>query len=282
MLEAWGDFLMTHSRPSRSPRLFGLFRRYAKRYVSRHFHAVRVSKGGPVPDLPRRPLIVVVNHPSWWDPLIGLVLSESMPAWRVHFAPIASQGMAQYRFLERVGFFGIDTGTTRGGLTFLRTSLAILAQPEAALWITAQGEFVDPRERPIGLKPGIGHLVHRSKGVLIVTLAIEYPFWNDRCPEVLTRFGPVIAVDSGRSLPPEEWTAIIAGALEAAQDRLAEESRRRDPDAFEIQLGGTAGVGGVYDIGRRLRAMLRGTRFQSEHAARPRSDFQRMTPSCSL
>ena len=62
--------------PARSPRLFRLFRWYGKRYVARHFHAVRISRSGPVPDLPRRPTIVVLNHPSWWDPLICVILSE--------------------------------------------------------------------------------------------------------------------------------------------------------------------------------------------------------------
>ena len=224
------------------------------------------ARDGPGPR--GRPVIVVLNHASWWDPLIGLVLSESMPVWRVHFAPIEARGLSQYRFLERLGFFGIDTATPSGGLTFLRTSLAILSRPEASLWITAQGEFVDARERPIDLKPGIGHLVHRLDGALIVTLAIEYPFWNDRCPEVLVRFGPVIAVDSGRSLPADEWTTMIEEALEEAQDDLAEESRRRDPGAFKVLVGGTAGVGGVYDIGRRLRALFGGKRFRSEHTVR--------------
>lgn len=236
--------------------------------MSRHFHAVRVSKAGPVPDLPRRPLVVVLTHPSWWDPMIGLVLSESMPAWRVHYAPIEAHGLAQYRFLERVGFFGIEAGTPRGGLTFLRTSLAILARPESALWITAQGEFVDTRERPVSLKAGIGRLAHRLADSWIVPLAIEYPFWNDRSPEALVRFGPAIAVESGRSRSPIEWTDIIERALEGAQDGLAEEARRRDPDAFETLVEGTAGVGGVYDMWRRLRALLVGARFRSEHDAR--------------
>jgi hypothetical protein len=122
--------------------------------VARHFHAVRVSKAGPVPELPRRLVVVVLNHPSWWDPLVGLILTEALPAWRVHFAPIESRGLAQYRFLERLGFFGIDVGRVEGGLGFLRTSLAILAFAESALWITAQGEFVDPRARPAALKAG--------------------------------------------------------------------------------------------------------------------------------
>ncbi len=253
--------------PRRSARLFGWFRWYSKRYLTRHFHAVRVSKSGPLPDLPHQPLIVVVNHPSWWDPLVGLLLSESMPNSRVHYAPIEAIGLAQYRFLERLGFFGIDSGTPRGGLKFLKTSLAILSRPDSVLWITAQGEFVNPRERPIRLKPGIGHVIHRLKDVTVVTLAIEYPFWNDRCPEVVTRFGSPISVESGRSLPSHRWTSILEEALEQTQDELAHEARSRDPDAFTTILGGTAGVGGVYDIWRRLQSLLGGTRFRADHSA---------------
>ena len=58
--------------------------------------------------------IVVLNHPSWWDPLIAVLLTGSMPAWRVHYGPIEAVGLDQYRFLARLGFFGIDTGTAAG------------------------------------------------------------------------------------------------------------------------------------------------------------------------
>jgi 1-acyl-sn-glycerol-3-phosphate acyltransferase len=230
-----------------------------------------VSRAGGFPELPRRPVVIVVNHPAWWDPLIGLILTETMPRWRVHFAPIEGQGLAQYRFLERLGFFGIEAGTTRGGLTFLRKSLAILSASESMLWITAQGDFVDPRDRPVVLKPGIGHLAHRLTGAVLVPLAVEYPFWNDRCPEALVRFGPPIAVESARAQSSAEWTAAIARSLEATQDELADEARRRDPGAFITVLGGTAGVGGVYDMWRRLRSMLGARPFRAEHSSRPRA-----------
>jgi hypothetical protein len=41
----------------------------------------------------------------------------------------------------------------------------------------------------------------------------------------------------------------------------------RDPQRFEVLHGGQAGVGGLYDLWRRLRARLRGERFQAAHAA---------------
>jgi 1-acyl-sn-glycerol-3-phosphate acyltransferase len=257
--------------PRRSPALFRLFRWYARRYVARHFHAVRVSRTGLLPELPSRPVVVVLNHPSWWDPLIALILSGSMPDCRVHHAPIEAIGLAQYPFLARIGFFGFESGTAAGATRFLRTSLSILARPEAVLWITAQGAFVDPRERPTVLMSGIGHLAHRMREGIILPLAIEYPFWNDRCPEVLVRFGRAIEIDSGRTGSPREWTSLTEQSLQASLDTLADEAKARDPAAFTTLIGGTAGVGGVYDVWRRLRARLGGTTFHPEHAARPRA-----------
>ena len=251
--------------PRRSSLLFRVFRSYARRYIKRHFHALRLSVDGPPPELTGGPLIVVTNHPSWWDPLIGLVLTEQMPSWRTHFGPIDVRGLAQYPFLERLGFFGIEPGTTRGSLAFLRQSLEILAHPEATLWITAQGHFVDPRERPIRLKSGIGHLASRLSQGTIVPLAMEYPFWNDRCPEALARFGPPIAISSSGEHSPSEWTACVEQALEKSQDVLAEHSRRRESSAFTTLIGGAAGVGGIYDSWRRLRARIRGEVFHPEH-----------------
>jgi 1-acyl-sn-glycerol-3-phosphate acyltransferase len=259
--------------PRRSAWLFGVFRRYAERYVRRHFHAVRVSKEGPVPDLSSGPIVIVMNHPSWWDPMIGLVLTRWMPPDRIHYAPIEEQGLAQYRFLERLGFFGIEVGTMRGYLAFLRRSQSILSHPKSVFWITAQGEFVDPRARPIRLKKGIGHLAHRLPTGTIIPMAIEYPFWNDRCPEALVRFGAPNTVSPGTQRSPAAWTARIEHALQETQDRLGEESRRRDPAAFTTILGGSSGVGGIYDLWRRVRARLRHEPFEAEHQVNSRSRY---------
>lgn len=262
----------TGARPRPSGWFFRGFRAYARRYVARHFHALRVSRQGPVPELPREPVVIVMNHPSWWDPMIGLVLTACMPPWRVHYAPIDSAGLAQYRFLERLGFFGVEIGTARGSLAFLRRSMDILADPDSVLWITSQGTFVDPRERPVRLKEGIGHLSNRLERGLVVPLAVEYPFWNDRCPEGLVRFGPPIAIASSGPLSPRQWTARIEQSLEETQDRLAEEARTRDASHFATLIGGTAGVGGVYDAWRRLSAGLRGKSFQADHQTRAHSN----------
>ncbi len=258
-------------RPRRSPWLFHLFRKYSRRYVRRHFHALRLSRSGPSPGGLPGPVIVVVNHPSWWDPLVGLVLTELFPADVCHYVPMESAGLKQYPFLERLGFFGVEAGTAHGARAFLQQALAVLSDPSSVLWITPQGEFVDPRARPLRLKPGIGHLVCRLCPVTIVPLALEYPFWNDRCPEALACFGPPTIVTAASGETPQGWTARIAQALEHTQDRLAIEAGCRDPGAFVTVLRGTSGVGGIYDAWRRLRTAMRGERFDVDHQLASRS-----------
>jgi len=253
--------------PRRSDRFFRGFRKYARRYIRKNFHAMRIDKGGALSPPPDGPLIVVMNHPSWWDPMTAVVLSGLMPPERAHYAPMDAGGLAQYRFMEWLGIFGIELGTTRGGLAFVRRCGAVLARPESVLWITAQGRFTDPRVRPTRFKDGLGHLLHRSSNLTVVPLAIEYPFWNDRLPELLVRFGPLIPVGDGSSCSSTDWIRRMEAALEVEQDRLAEAARRRDPSAFEVLIGGTAGVGGAYDVGRRLLASVRGRRFVADHQA---------------
>jgi 1-acyl-sn-glycerol-3-phosphate acyltransferase len=243
-----------------------LFARYVRRYLARNFHTVRLARAGRpfVPD--GGPLVVVLNHPSWWDPLVGLVLADLFPRYQ-HYAPIDAAGLAKYRFLERLGLFGVEVGTSRGALAFLRTSLAALAQPRTALWVTAQGKFTDPRERPVRLREGVGHLVRRLEGATVLPLAIEYPFWQERFPEALAHFGEPIPIGHGRDRTVTEWMGRIESGLAAAQDELAAAAQKRDPEAFEVLIGGKTGVGGVYDLWRRARALLSGQRFESAHAA---------------
>jgi 1-acyl-sn-glycerol-3-phosphate acyltransferase len=252
--------------PSPSPRLVSLFGRYGERYLARHFHAVRLARAErPDPEaLAGRPLIVCLNHPSWWDPLTGLLLARRIFPGRRHFAPIDAAGLAKYRFFAKLGFFGIEPGTARGARRFLGVSQALLAQPDTVLWITAGGRFADPRERPVRLRPGLGALLRRLDRATVLPLALEYPFWEERTPEALARFGEALHTgDAERSVAG--WTTVLESRLAAAQDALAADALARNASRFETLADGRAGVGGVYDLWRSWRARLRGEPFRPEH-----------------
>jgi phytoene desaturase len=250
----------------RSPWLVRLFTRYCRRYLRKSFHAVRLAHATRPVDPGEQPLIVVLNHPSWWDPLLCLLLTELFPG-RQHYGPIDAKALGKYRFFERLGFFGVDQSSRQGAMDFLRQGRAVLAQPGGALWITAQGRFTDARIRPLDLRPGVGHLVRGLQGGVILPLALEYPFWEERYPEALARFGEPIAIGEGSALSVAEWMQRIEEGLTAAQDALSQDALAGNAEAFETLLGGTAGVGGIYDLWRRLRAWMRGEPFQAAHGS---------------
>jgi 1-acyl-sn-glycerol-3-phosphate acyltransferase len=250
--------------PQISTAILNGFAAYCRWYVGRHFHAVRLSVSGGVPPLCDIPFVVYLNHASWWDPLIGLLLARRFWPARQHFAPIDAAELKRYPILSRIGFFGVEAGTRRGAAMFLRNSTAILQSPNSAVWITSEGQFNDPRTRPVELRPGLAHLARRHARIAILPLAIEYPFWQERFPEVLCRFGtPIYSANAQRDVAG--WTAHLAEQMQLNQDVLATESIARRPDAFESILRGRAGVGAVYDTWRWALAKLKGQRFHREH-----------------
>ncbi len=241
-----------------------LFSGYVDWYLRRNFHCVRVAAASLTKVAAERPTLVLLNHPSWWDPLVALELAMAyFPKWN-HYAPIDASALRQYGFFRKLGFFGVEPGTPSGAATFLRIGEAILSRPAHALWVTAQGHFADPRIRPVELRPGTGHLLTRVRNVNVLPVALEYPFWEERFAEVLVRFGEPLSVDDGSARSAEEWTALVAARLEATQDRLAESAVARDRNAFQVLTAGRVGIG-VYDLWRTVMAALRGQRLHRAH-----------------
>lgn len=245
-------------------RLLKLFSGYVDWYLRRNFHCVRVAAAGYARMAGRQPLLICLNHPSWWDPLVALELASFYFPARDHYGPIDASALKRYGFFRKLGLFGVEPGTASGAAMFLRMGEAALARPSSVFWVTAQGHFADPRVRPIGLRSGTGHLLTRVRNVTVLPVAIEYPFWEERFAEVLVRFGEPIAVDDGAARTAEEWTILVSAGLEAAQDQLATHAMARDRNAFEVLTSGRVGIG-VYDLWRTVIAAIRGQKFHSAH-----------------
>jgi 1-acyl-sn-glycerol-3-phosphate acyltransferase len=246
-----------------SARLLKYFTRYTKRYLKRHFHAVRLAQGTDPPDV-AAPLVIYLNHPAWWDPLVGLLVASERLSQRRHWAVIEQAQLTRYQFFAKLGFFGVEPGP-RGGQRLLAAADQLAGESQGTLWLTPQGHFSDPRQRPLQLAPGLGHLAQRLQNAWFVPLALEYPFWEERLPEALARFGEPFCPAQAPKLRAAEYTTLLSERLTAAQDALAVQAQARSPAAFDNLLEGHVGVGGLYDIWRRSRAWLHGQRFHGAH-----------------
>lgn len=233
------------------------FAAYNRRYLRRHFHSLRILKHG-LPCLTNQSTVIFLNHASWWDPLVCLFLAREFFPDRASFAPIDAAMLERYRFFKRLGFFGIEPGTVRGARSLFGTAEQLLGSSHNLLWLTPQGRFADPRERPVELQSGLGALAARFPQAAFVPLAIEYPFWTESKSEILVAFGESITPSDA----PNEWTEVFAGQLEKTQAELATYSLGRNPHDWQLLNRGRSGFAGIY--GRWLR--LRGADLAAEPA----------------
>jgi 1-acyl-sn-glycerol-3-phosphate acyltransferase len=248
--------LVPVSRP-----LLALFRTYLRWYLPRHFTAMRVAHAERFQFAPESdsPLIVCVNHASWWDPLTGLLLSEFLSPGRDLYVPMDEAALEHYGLFKRLGAFPVEQGTHRGAEQFLRLSMQVLSERRRVLWITPQDAFTDVRARPVTLQPGLAALAKRAPGATILPVAFEYTFWDERLPEILINVGEAMVVPQDGTVPD------LPTAMARTLEELAALGIARDPAAFRMVLAGSSGVGGVYGGWQRLRDGLSGRGHKAEH-----------------
>ncbi|QDH25957.1 hypothetical protein D5366_08605 [Neokomagataea tanensis] len=232
-----------------------------RRGIKRNFNAVRLSEAEAI-SAGDGPYIICANHPGWWDPAVFAFLQHTYFPETCGYGPIEAAALKRYPLLERAGLLPVDIKDRSSLRRFLRTAQRIL-EAGNILWITPQGHFSDVRQRPVVLQSGFAHLARLVPGVRMVPLAIEYSFWTESKPELFLRFGATL------TLNPAETTQSMKTRMEQAltetMDRLACDVQSHEPERFRTLLEGKNGVGGFYDIGRRVRQWLRGARFEAGH-----------------
>lgn len=252
-----------------SPRRFAFFRFIFAGFAARHLRAVRVAKWGlPEADDPSRPLVVYANHPSWWDGVAFMLYSSELFSGRRMIIPMEAEALTRYGFMRRIGVFGVEQQSGRGAAAFLRVAREVLATPGHMLWMNAPGRFMDVRERPVVIAPGMARLAEFAPEARFLPMAIEYPFWSERAAEMLCAFGAPIEGTALAALDRDARTVALAAALEATMDRLAADAIARDPTRFRSVLRGNEGMGGIYQRWRRLRAVVQGRPFDPRHDPR--------------
>lgn len=250
----------------RSQAWLKFFDRVMRARLRSSFNAVRLARPGAPAVSASWPLIVYCNHPSWWDAaLVPVVLAEAFSRRRL-YGPIDADALRRYGFMRRVGLFGIEPETYAGAAAFLRIGRRLLQRPDTLFCVTPQGAFVDTRVRPLRLQPGLAGLLSSVPRVTVLPLAVEYPFWGEPAPEALVRFGEPLIVGQALSGSLVDVQQVLEKRLAATMDRLAQDAIDREAGRFDTLLDGSrVGVGGVYDLWRRLKAWRRGEHFDPAH-----------------
>src|SRR5579871_6273704 len=252
--------------PHKSPWLEKWFHHYIRRYLQRSFHCIHGIGMPPLPEGDgRTPLIVCLNHSSWWDVLLGFYAGREWLPWESYGVMDALQ-LKRYRLFTRLGMIGVDRTRLSGAKEFVDFTERLLRGQHRALWVTPQGEMVSNQRRPIRFQPGLGLLAERLGDFYITTIVLHYAFWNERLPEAFISFSPLTHIQTtGNDFHRKTFLASQERAMEAQLDALLHLVERRDSRAFQPLLRGKSGISPTYDAFRALTARLRGEPFTVEH-----------------
>jgi 1-acyl-sn-glycerol-3-phosphate acyltransferase len=229
---------------------------YVGLYLRRRFHAVRLWGSEGAVEIPRdMPLLLLANHASWWDVLVGYFLGRRLVRLPC-YAPMDEVQLRRYRILTRIGVYSIDRASRLGIRSFLRYTVDLL-EAGCAVWMTPQGEICSGWRRPVRFQTGVGHLVRRLPALAVVPVAIVYDFLDEPRPEIFVKFGPPRIFRGGRD-DSATITRRLERDLELELDTIQAALIERDVRPFSILLEGATSMSVVYDRVRAVRAWLGG------------------------
>ena len=252
-------------KPDPSPLMETWFIRYIKWDLSHTFHHVyTLGEVGEIETDGRTPLIVCLNHSSWWDAMLAILVESEFFGWE-RYAVMEETQLARYRFFTKLGMIGVDRTSMKGAREFVDFARALLSNAKRSLWLTPQGAFRSNYTRPIKFQSGISHVVASLEKFHFTTVALHYEFGSERKPDAFVSFSPVELVTVPPDFNRKEWLFAQERRMEAQLDALLAAVEARDPTLFKVFLSGKTGANPIYDATRSLTARLKGEKFTTEH-----------------
>lgn len=242
-----------------TPWFYRGFARYVNRLFRSKFHAVRVVPGGTslLRDIDRdqAPVMILLNHCAWWDPLLCVVLGSQLCPSRSGFGPMDAKMLKKFGLFKKLGLFGVDPDDPLALKPMVAYCLERFERDaKPTLWATPQGAFADVRD-PIVLRPGMAAVAARTPGLRVVCVSVEYAFWLEQKPEAFLRIVEVPAPEVGHEgkATTARWHRALTDAMNANAAELARLVRGRDAAAFDtLSGGGESRTNPVYDLWRRV------------------------------
>lgn len=255
-------------------RFFSFFAWYSRRLVGKHFHALRLSEDARAEGLDSepRPLIVALSHSSWWDPIAAVLMKDALMPSRASCSPMDRVQLERFGFFRKMGIFGIDPDDAQAAGPMVEYVMDRMREhPRPTLIITPQGRFADVRA-PVEARPGTALLAARmareGRAPRVVGMAVEYPFWIDRKPEMLVRVSDFAAPDDPARA--SSWQRAIERGMADNASALAALAIARDPSPFRTLIGsGSGAVHPVFDAWARMRGRSTAIDLSGRRGAAP-------------
>jgi 1-acyl-sn-glycerol-3-phosphate acyltransferase len=176
--------------------------------------------------------IYFLNHTSWWDGLIPLLLNQKRFRQRAR-AMMEDKQMREHGFFKRIGAFSVNLKNPRSVIRSLRYAVESMKRPNASLFIYPEGEI-----RPFSLqkpefKSGLSWIVSKYSAPDVVPIAIYFSMKKSSKPELFIQVGE--PVDTSMYIDLSEKTAQLEEALQQVLKNTVETAHDQ-PNDFQKLL----------------------------------------------
>lgn len=225
-----------------------LYRGFARWSLWRHFDRVWLQSHGPLPHPRNGPLIIYLNHSSWWDGYLMYVIHRVVLRGRfdAHLLMEEKQ-LRRYRFFRWSGAFSINRDDPEDSRRSQAYAAALLrgGRRPRLLFIFPQGKIVPNDRRPLVTYPGIARIVAQAGAVNLCPVALRYELLGRQFPEAFIRIGPCHRPANPADI--EGTLADITSRLTAACDALRDDVLDLRYERFQPLLRGRRGIDELFD-----------------------------------
>jgi chlorobactene lauroyltransferase len=138
--------------------------------------------------------IYYLNHTSWWDGLIPLLLNQKLFRQKAR-AMMEDKQMHQHRFFSKIGAFSVNLENPRSAVKSLRYAVESMQRPNACLFIYPEGKIVPFTGSRPTFKKGLGWISNQCPDTDVVPVGICIHTARYDKPELYIRIGEPVKTD---------------------------------------------------------------------------------------
>jgi len=140
--------------------------------------------------------IYYLNHTSWWDGLIPLLLNQKCFHQQAR-AMMEDKQMREHGFFKRIGAFSVSPENPKSAVRSLRYAVQSMKRPNASLFIYPEGEIRPFSTEKPKFKSGLSWIVSKYSQPDVVPVAIYITTAKSSKPALYLQVGqPVDRIDT--------------------------------------------------------------------------------------
>lgn len=135
--------------------------------------------------------IYYLNHTSWWDGLIPLLLNRKL--FRQHArAMMEDKQMQEYGLFKRIGAFSVNLENPKSAVRSLRYAVDSMRRPNSSLFIYPEGKIVPFSTKKPDFKKGLGWIASQCPSAEVVPIGIYINTAESDKPELFLKIGETV------------------------------------------------------------------------------------------